>query len=224
MGACWFTSVHSVLSVADRGPTLTQFWFKSLCGYCQHAATASMKYWLGLNRYIASTGDSGLTFSRHVHWVSVSLYSLSAVCTARAAAQQTRGIEPVLVWCWASIADGRPASDQNWVNVSCLLGVLTSHIVFRTLPFVKILKLLPNWLSLKRFSYCRYKRGFPHIKIHSLYCPRGAIFNNFNYKSHWHYIYFGSRTTRTQYKLVPNIFTNPYPIPTRTLYQLVPYT
>ena len=34
--------------------------------------------------------------------------------------QRTRGVEPVLVWCWAS------------VNVSCLLGALTSHIVFRT--------------------------------------------------------------------------------------------
>ena len=32
------------------------------------------------------------------------------------------------------------------------------------------------------------------------------------------------QTTRTQYQLVPNIFANPYPVPTRTLYQLVPYT
>ena len=53
--------------------------------------------------------------------------SVSA-CTARPAAQQTRGIEPVLVLCWASVADGGLELDQHWVNVSCLLGVLTGHI------------------------------------------------------------------------------------------------
>ena len=30
---------------------------------------------------------------------------LAGVCTARPAAQQTQGVEPVLVWCWASVAD-----------------------------------------------------------------------------------------------------------------------
>ena len=34
----------------------------------------------------------------------------------------------MLVLCWASVADGGPELDQNWVNVSCLLGVLTGHI------------------------------------------------------------------------------------------------
>ena len=32
---------------------------------------------------------------------------------------------PVL--CWASVADGGPKLDQHWVNVPCLLGVLTGH-------------------------------------------------------------------------------------------------
>ena len=36
--------------------------------------------------------------------------------------QQTRGIKPVLILCWASVADGGPELDQHWVNVSCLLG------------------------------------------------------------------------------------------------------
>ena len=53
--------------------------------------------------------------------------SVSA-CTAWLAAQQTRGVEPVLVLCWASVADGGPELDQHWVNLSCLLGVLTGHI------------------------------------------------------------------------------------------------
>ena len=34
----------------------------------------------------------------------------------------------MLVLCWASDADGGPELDQHWVNVLCLLGVLTSHI------------------------------------------------------------------------------------------------
>ena len=51
-----------------------------------------------------------------------------SACTARPAAQQTRDVEPVLVLCWASVADGGPELDQHWVNVSCLLGVLTGHI------------------------------------------------------------------------------------------------
>ena len=35
---------------------------------------------------------------------------------------QTRDVEPVLVWCWASVVDGGPIINQHWLNVSCLLG------------------------------------------------------------------------------------------------------
>ena len=66
--------------------------------------------------------------------------------------------EPVLVWCWSSVADSGPELDQHWVNVLCLLGVLIGYIVFRTSLDVKILKLLHNWLSLKTIFYCRYKQ------------------------------------------------------------------
>ena len=38
------------------------------------------------------------------------------VFTGLNAAQQTRGVKPVLVWCWASVADCGPALDQLWVN------------------------------------------------------------------------------------------------------------
>ena len=37
--------------------------------------------------------------------------------------QQTRDIEPLLVQCWASVVDGGPALNQQWLNVSCLLGM-----------------------------------------------------------------------------------------------------
>ena len=34
----------------------------------------------------------------------------------------------MLVLCWASVADVGPELVQHWVNVLCLLGVLTGHI------------------------------------------------------------------------------------------------
>ena len=64
----------------------------------------------------------------------------------------------VLNQCWFDTGPASLTVGQNWVNVSCLLGVLTGYIVFRTSPVVKILKLLPNWLSLKTIFYCRYKK------------------------------------------------------------------
>ena len=66
--------------------------------------------------------------------------------------QQTRSVEPVLVWCWASVADGAPALDQHW-STTFLLGVLTS--VFAP------------------------KRNKFRLK-HRLYCPQ-ELFNNINY-------------------------------------------
>ena len=40
----------------------------------------------------------------------------------RKTAQQTRDVEPMLVWCWAIVSDAGPTSTQHWFNVSCLLG------------------------------------------------------------------------------------------------------
>ena len=39
-----------------------------------------------------------------------------------AMAQQARGVDPMLVYCWASVADGGPTLKQHWFNVSFLLG------------------------------------------------------------------------------------------------------
>ena len=36
--------------------------------------------------------------------------------------QQTRDIEPLLVQCWASVVDGGPTLNQQWLNGACLLG------------------------------------------------------------------------------------------------------
>ena len=40
--------------------------------------------------------------------------------------QQTRGVDPMLEWCWASVVDDGQTSAQLWANVSCLLGNLTA--------------------------------------------------------------------------------------------------
>ena len=36
--------------------------------------------------------------------------------------QQSWDICPMLVWCWATVFDAGPTSNQHWVNVSCLIG------------------------------------------------------------------------------------------------------
>ena len=37
--------------------------------------------------------------------------------------QQTRDVDPMLVYCWSDVVDGGATLTQHWVNVSCLLGV-----------------------------------------------------------------------------------------------------
>ena len=83
------------------------------------------------------------------------------VFTGLNAAQQTQGVEPVLVWCRASVAAGAPALNQHWVNI----------VLVR---------------SVDKCSVPKQKNKFR--LIHGLYCPQEP-FNNINYKSHWHYIY-----------------------------------
>ena len=36
--------------------------------------------------------------------------------------RQTRDIEPLLDQYWASVVDGGPTLNQQWLNVSCLVG------------------------------------------------------------------------------------------------------
>ena len=38
------------------------------------------------------------------------------------ASQQTRDIVPMLVQCWSTVYDAGPTLNQQWDNVSCLLG------------------------------------------------------------------------------------------------------
>ena len=42
-------------------------------------------------------------------------YIMYILCTS----QQTLDVVPMLLWCWASVADGGLTSNQHWLNVSC---------------------------------------------------------------------------------------------------------
>ena len=63
-----------------------------------------------------------------VTWAPLNMDTRSAIdgsCGSVAwlgATQQTRDIHPLLVQFWASVVDGGPTLNQQWVNVSYLLG------------------------------------------------------------------------------------------------------
>ena len=130
------------------------------CRYCQHEVLTRAK-WI-----LASTSDAGPTFNRLC--VGVGLYLPPAVSTTTPACYWT---QLALNQCWFDTGPASQTVGQHWTSIgstSCLLGVLTSHIVFRT-------------------TVQGSKRNNKFRLIHSLYCPQGP-FNNINYKSHWHYI------------------------------------
>ena len=106
-------------NIYDADQTLAHYWVTVSC-LAHRAGTASMKYWLGLNGYCP-------TFNSH--WVGGGLYSPPAVTTSRPA----RSPANMRRWTSAGLMLGqRRRMVQHWVSVSCLLGLLTSHIVFRT--------------------------------------------------------------------------------------------
>ena len=46
----------------------------------------------------------------------------ACLITWPAPAQQTLNVDPMLIYCWASVAHHGPALTQHWVDASCLLG------------------------------------------------------------------------------------------------------
>ena len=88
--------------------------------------------------------------------------------------QQTRGIHPMLLQCWASVEDGGPTLKQHWVNAPCLLGA--------------------SWWKSKRLLISRWKisaifwpfKGYCHSK-----CNQNIHLSTSNIKSEvffwkWH--------------------------------------
>ena len=80
--------------------------------------------------------DAGPTLVHH--WVDVSclLGGLLSLCSSlhspslyyilsvQCVYHTTRGVEPMLDWCWANVADVGPTSTLHWFNVSWLLASL----------------------------------------------------------------------------------------------------
>ena len=57
----------------------------------------------------------------HNHYVLPCVY-LKIVTTALWFSRQTRNVDPMLIYCWASIADDGSILNLHWVEKSCLLG------------------------------------------------------------------------------------------------------
>ena len=61
---------------------------------------------------------------------------------------KTRNVDPVLVQCWGSIADGRPTVYQRWLNVACFPGY--------------IFQFPPPFCFTKKYIY------MSHVELHKL--------------------------------------------------------
>ena len=67
---------------------------------------------------------------RHVNRTQAAVWKYNGskreapIITLSATTQQTRNIEPVLVQCWASVADDGPTVNQHSLNVPSLLGIV----------------------------------------------------------------------------------------------------
>ena len=86
--------------------------------------------------------------------------------------QQKRYIDPMLVYCWASVANSGPKlKKKHWVNVLCYLGLLS----ISTLHFILPYKCLQSTLYKEKWLYNNY--GFTiynHLfitKRYTLYIP-----------------------------------------------------
>ena len=69
------------------------------------------------------------------------LYLIRVHCVVwherRAISGIQRDVEPMLVWCWASVADAGPVSNQHWFYVSCLRGwFFNPHMSQTPTPFI----------------------------------------------------------------------------------------
>ena len=85
---------------------ISRYYHFALCSNAPHWMCTRSRQHEVLTRakwILASTGDAGPTFNRHSG--GVGLWWLPAVKHCQTSYyQQTRGVEQVLVWCWASVA------------------------------------------------------------------------------------------------------------------------
>ena len=90
------------------------------CRYRQHEVL-TVTEWI-----LASTGDAGPALDRCRLVIAASSKQYQLLLNA---AQQTWGVKPVLVWCWASVADDGLALDQHRVNVVFAGSVDKPHYI-----------------------------------------------------------------------------------------------
>ena len=62
------------------------------------------------------------------HWLIVGTV-LGRMHGNERGSQQTRDVDPMLLWCWATVFDAGPTSHQHWINVPCLLGCLNHTLL-----------------------------------------------------------------------------------------------
>ena len=75
--------------------------------------------WQQLQPLLQFTTPNNINYLRF----SVRHEIVSALAGASFGRKTTRDVDPVLFWCWASVADGGPTSNQHRVNVTWLLGI-----------------------------------------------------------------------------------------------------
>ena len=87
---------------------------------------------------------SSMTSINHRAWrglmIDVLMSTLFFFMSSReVVTQQTRDVDPVLVWYWSSVEDSGPAFPQHWMNTLCSLGtdsMLLVELWTRFLAFV----------------------------------------------------------------------------------------
>ena len=88
----------------------------SACNRCQQWAIPDQLLFAANTKHlynICTTSAQRLQYGSNI----VQMLYKCFVFTVLNAAQQTRGVEPVLVRCWASVSDDGPALVHHWVNI-----------------------------------------------------------------------------------------------------------
>ena len=82
-----------------------------------------LKRWEAINRH-SPTANTRRWTSVVLMWTNIKtiLFNVSCLLVYPSA---SRGVGPMLGWCWASVVDDEPTSVHHWANASCFPGQLT---------------------------------------------------------------------------------------------------
>ena len=105
--------------VEDGGLTLNQLWVNVSCLLGSSKLSMFLFIFYSVNRY------NFFRLGVFLWWENFTSCSVETTGppppqrTKQHRSQQARDVDPMLLWCWASVADGGSALQQHWVNVSC---------------------------------------------------------------------------------------------------------